>query len=160
LFWGGRHYRCISILESWDSKKGFIVSFIAENWTLVALVVTSGAMLLWPALSSGGGQHGVNANEVVRLMNREKAVVVDVCSADEYAVGHIAGAKNIPLDRLNDDLAGQVKNKSLPLVLVCASGVRSGRAVAVARKLGFEKVHSLTGGLSAWRTANLPVEKA
>jgi len=46
------------------------------------------------------------------------------------------------------------------LVLVCASGVRSGRAVAVARKLGFEKVHSLTGGLSAWRTANLPVEKA
>ena len=52
------------------------------------------------------------------------------------------------------------KSKSLPLVLVCASGVRSGRAVAVARKLGFEKVHSLTGGLSAWRTANLPVEKA
>jgi len=136
------------------------VSFIAENWTLVALVVTSGAMLLWPALTSGGGQHGVSANEVVRLMNREKAVVVDVCSADEYAVGHIAGAKNIPLDRLNGDLAGQVKNKSLPLVLVCASGVRSGRAVAVARKLGFEKVHSLTGGLSAWRTANLPVEKA
>ena len=136
------------------------MSFIAENWTLVALVITSGAMLLWPALSGGGGQHGVNANEVVRLMNREKAVVVDVCSADEYAAGHIAGAKNIPLDRLNDDLVGQVKNKSLPLVLVCASGVRSGRAVAVARKLGFEKVHSLTGGLSAWRTANLPVEKA
>ena len=136
------------------------MSFIAENWTLVALVITSGAMLFWPAPTSGGGQAGVNANEAVRLMNREKAVIVDVCSADEYGAGHIAGAKNIPLDRLNDDLPGQVKNKSLPLVLVCATGARSGRAVATARKLGYEKVFSLTGGLSAWRTANLPLDKA
>jgi rhodanese-related sulfurtransferase len=52
------------------------------------------------------------------------------------------------------------KNKSQPLILVCASGLRSKRAVAVAKKLGYEQAHSLTGGLKAWKEANLPIEKA
>jgi rhodanese-related sulfurtransferase len=38
--------------------------------------------------------------------------------------------------------------------------MRSGRAVAIARKLGYEKAQSLTGGLKSWRDANLPVERA
>ena len=53
-----------------------------------------------------------------------------------------------------------VKNKALPLILVCQSGGRSNRAVAIAKKLGYEQAQSLNGGLSAWRAANLPVEKA
>ena len=47
----------------------------------------------------------------------------------------------------------------LPLILVCQSGARSGRAVAIAKKLGFEQAQSLGGGLASWRAANLPVEK-
>ena len=57
-------------------------------------------------------------------------------------------------------LAGAVKNKSLPLILVCQSGARSARAVATAKTLGFEQAQSLGGGLAAWKSANLPVEKA
>jgi len=136
------------------------VSFITENWTLIALVLASGAMLMWPAMSAGGGKNGLNANEAVQLMNREKAVIVDVCNADEYAAGHILAAKNIPVDRLATDLPLQVKNKALPLLIVCASGIRSGKAAAAAIKLGYEKVYTLRGGMGAWRSANLPVEKA
>jgi rhodanese-related sulfurtransferase len=47
----------------------------------------------------------------------------------------------------------------MPVILVCASGVRSSRAVGVAKKLGFEKAFSLTGGMGAWRGAGLPVQK-
>jgi rhodanese-related sulfurtransferase len=71
----------------------------------------------------------------------------------------VGGAKNIPLDELEVKLAGVVKNKTVPLILVCQSGARSSRAVVIAKKLGFEKAQSLSGGLSAWKTANLPVEK-
>jgi rhodanese-related sulfurtransferase len=46
------------------------------------------------------------------------------------------------------------------LILVCASGARSSRAVATAKKLGYENVHSLSGGMGAWRSASLPVEKS
>ncbi len=135
------------------------MKFIIDNWMLISLAVVSGALLLAPVIQ-GAASQGLSAAEAVQLMNREKAVVVDVCEPAEFALGHIVGSKNIPLGQLEAKLAGAVKNKSLPLILVCQSGIRSSRAVAAAQKLGFEKAHSLGGGLSAWKTANMPVEKA
>jgi rhodanese-related sulfurtransferase len=136
------------------------VSFFLDNWTLFAVALASGGMLLFPVLTSGGGSAGLTPTEAVQLMNREKAAVVDVCSAEEFAMGHVAGAKNVPLAELEVKLVGAVKNKAVPLVLVCATGMRSRRAVALAKKLGYENARSLTGGMGAWRSANLPVEKA
>ena len=66
----------------------------------------------------------------------------------------------MPLGELEAKLPLLVKNKALPLILVCASGARSGRAVAIAKKLGYEQAQSLGGGLKAWKDANLPIEKA
>lgn len=135
------------------------MSFVIENWMLLLVALTAGCMLLWPLLSSGGGADALNPNEVVQWMNRDKAVVVDICGADEFAAGHVVGAKHVPLEQLEAKLPGVVKNKATPLVLVCSSGMRSKRALAVTRKLGFENVRSLAGGMSAWRAASLPVEK-
>jgi rhodanese-related sulfurtransferase len=84
-------------------------------------------------------------------------VVIDVCEPTEYAAGHVGGARSVPLGSL-DGSKDLPSNKTLPLIVVCASGVRSQRAVATLRKLGFEKAQSLNGGLKAWREANLPVE--
>ncbi len=136
------------------------MSFFLDNWILFSVALTSGALLLWPALTSGGGASGLNPTQVVQLMNREKATVVDVCEPGEFAQGHILGAKNLPLGQLQAQLAQTVKNKATPLVLVCASGMRSRGAVAIAKKLGYENAHSLVGGMGAWRSASLPVEKA
>lgn len=116
-------------------------------------------MLMWPMVK-GAGAGALSVEAAVQLMNREKAVVVDVCEPNEFAAGHIAGAKNIPLAQLEAKLAGTVKNKDLPLILVCQSGMRSKRALATAKQLGFVKAQSLSGGLGAWRGANLPVHKA
>ena len=102
---------------------------------------------------------GLNPAGAVQLINREKGVVIDVCEPGEFAVGHVGGAKNIPLAELESKLSGAVKNKALPLILVCQSGARSGRAVAIAKKLGYEQAQSLGGGMASWRAANLPVEK-
>jgi rhodanese-related sulfurtransferase len=131
-----------------------------DNWMLISVALASGGLLLWPAIAGGSTAGTVNPTDAVMMMNREKAVVVDVCSAEEYAAGHVAGAKNVPLGDLEAKLAGVVKNKTNPLILVCASGIRSKRAVAVAKKLGYENAHSLAGGTAAWRAASLPVDKA
>ena len=96
----------------------------------------------------------------MQRINREKAVVIDVCEPAEYQAGHVGGARSIPLGELEAKLPGAVKNKATPLVLVCASGMRSGRAVAIARKLGYDNAQSLSGGLKSWREASLPIEKA
>lgn len=125
---------------------------------LISVALASGGMLLWP-LVRGATEGGLTTTLAVQLINREKAVVVDVCEAEEFAAGHVGGAKHIALNQLEERLPAVVKNKTLPLILVCQSGARSGRAVAIAKKLGYEKAQSLAGGLSAWKRANLPVER-
>jgi rhodanese-related sulfurtransferase len=135
------------------------VKFVIDNWTLIAIALASAGMLFWPVLKGATGG-GLSAQDAVQLINREKAVVIDVCEANEFAAGHVGGAKNIPLGQLEEKLPATVKNKALPVILVCQSGARSNRAVAIAKKLGYEQAKSLGGGLGAWRTANLPIEKA
>ncbi len=135
------------------------MKFIIDNWTLIAVVLASGSLLVWP-LIAGANTAGLTPAAAVQSINRNKAVVIDVCESTEFAAGHVVGAKNVPLADLEAKLPGIVKNKTLPLILVCQSGGRSSRAVAIAKKLGYEKAQSLAGGLSAWKTANLPLEKA
>lgn len=135
------------------------MKFIIDNWMILSVALASGGMLLWPMLK-GGGPGALSAAAAVQLINREKAVVIDICDASEFAAGHVGGAKNVPLSQLEAKLPSVVKNKGLPLILVCQSGSRSSRAMAIAKKLGYDKAQSLSGGLTAWRTANLPVEKS
>ena len=135
------------------------MKFILDNWMLIAVALGSGFFLLLPVVQ-GAAASGISPTEAVQCMNREKGLVIDVCSAEEFAASHINGAVNVPLDQLEAKLPGVAKNKSTPLILVCAAGARSKRAQAMAQKLGYEKVHSLQGGLTAWKEANLPVVKA
>ncbi len=136
------------------------VQFVVDNWILFLAALSSGVMLLLPVMNKGaGGASKVSPTEAVQLINREKAVLIDVSENAEYASGHVAGAKNVPLGSLeaSNDLP---KNKTLPLVLVCPTGARAARAVGMLKKRGFEQTRVLAGGLRAWRDANLPIEKS
>ncbi len=136
------------------------VNFLIENWMLIGLALVSGGMLLWPVLTGGAGAGQVSPTDAVLMMNRDKAVVIDVCDQAEFDAGHVVGARHLPLNRVLEQLPTVAKNKSTPLIMVCASGIRSRGAVAMARKLGYEQVLSLAGGMKAWKAADLPVEKA
>lgn len=133
------------------------MKFLFDNWMLLSVALASGVALLLPVLSKG---QGLDPQGMVQLMNRDKAVVVDVCEPDEFSRGHVMGAKNLPLAQLEAKLGQLVKNKSTPVVMVCQVGARSARAAAAARKLGYENVQSLSGGLKAWVAASMPVEKS
>jgi len=141
------------------------VKFFLDNWYLFAMALTSGALLLWPMLKAGGGAGSVSTAEAVRLINREKGVLIDVCEPDEYAAGRVAGARNVPLGQLEGAIQGAhgkslPTNKTLPLLVMCATGARGGRAAAQLRKAGWEKAVAVAGGNNAWREANLPIEKS
>lgn len=133
------------------------MTFLIENWMLILLAATSGGLLLWPVLQGGGGG-SVGTAEAVRLINREKGVLIDVCEPSEFAAGHAVGARNIPLGAISGskDLPS---NKTLPLVVMCASGARASRAAGLLRKAGYEKATAVSGGMKAWREAGLPVDK-
>jgi rhodanese-related sulfurtransferase len=135
------------------------VTFLLENWHLILAAVVSGTLLLWPHIAGGARGGAVSTAEAVRLINRERAVLIDVSEPAEYAAAHAGGSKNVPFSKLEstNDLP---KNKALPLVVVCATGSRATRAVATLRKLGFANARALAGGLKAWREASLPVDKS
>ena len=153
-----RHLPIIAFLSV--SKLPALSSFFTDPivWILVLAALVSGGLLLWPALT-GARSGGVAPTEVVRLMNREKASVIDVSEPGEYAAGHIVGSRNIPLGRL--EVAPELpKNKSRPVVLVCASGKRAAKAAKALQAKGYSQAVVLAGGLAAWKAASLPVETA
>ena len=148
-----------SIIAVYPQTCGPPVKFFLDNWFLFAAALVSGGLLLWPLLNKGaGGSSKITPAEAVRLINREKAVLIDVSEPAEYAAAHATGSRSVPLASLesSNELP---KNKALPLVVVCPTGTRAARAVAALKKAGFENAQALAGGLAAWREANLPVEK-
>ena len=133
------------------------MEFVRNNLLLFVVAFVSGAMLLWPLVRRGAGGPWVTTSEATHLINREDALVVDVRDPGEYSTGHIIGARNVPVARLDD--ADLVKRKGKPVIVYCDTGERAGKAVAALKKQGFERVVNLTGGLRAWQQAGLPVEK-
>ena len=135
------------------------MEFITKNIFLVLVAVVSGGMLVWPLLRRGTGGPWVNTLEATQLINRSDALVIDLRTADEYAKGHILGAKNIPLADLERRAGELEKHKAKPVIVHCGHGNSSGAGVALLRNNGFASVHNLAGGFAAWQTAGLPVQK-
>jgi rhodanese-related sulfurtransferase len=133
------------------------VKFIIDHIFTVALVVLSGAALLFPALQPRGKR--ASALQATQLINRGKTTIVDVRSAAEFANGHLRDAKNIPLADLAQRIGELDKSKSRSVIIVCQSGARADKAVRQLAAAGFEDVVSLEGGLAAWQAAGLPVAK-
>ncbi|MCC4264349.1 rhodanese-like domain-containing protein [Oceanimonas baumannii] len=100
----------------------------------------------------------VPAQEAVMLINKQNAAVVDIRTAEEFRKGHIAGAINVPNSQLKANNLNLIeKYKDKPLVLVCESGMTTSGAGRLLSKAGFSQVHTLRGGMTDWRTQNLPV---
>ncbi len=91
------------------------------------------------------------------MVERGAVVVVDVREAHEFAAGHIPGAINLPLSAFS---AGQLPDSGgLPLVLNCAAGGRSAKALAQCDAARASVDGHLAGGMGAWVAAGLPVER-
>ncbi|RAK22360.1 rhodanese-related sulfurtransferase [Anoxybacillus vitaminiphilus] len=77
-----------------------------------------------------------------------KAQLIDVREPEEYAAGHILGARNIPLSQL------RMRMKELrpdqPIYLYCQSGLRSGRAAQMLYRKGYRDLYHLKGGFKQW----------
>lgn len=131
------------------------MSFLLENIVIIAIAVVSGGMLLWPMLGRVRGGQGVDTLTATQMVNQQHAVFVDIRSAEDYAKGHIAQARSVPLDQIDARAQSLPKNK--PLIVVCATGRSAGGAVSSLKAKGLENVVALSGGMQAWHQAGLPV---
>ena len=135
------------------------MQFIQDNFAIIMLVLASGLMLLWPVIGRRiSGVREVGTLEATQLINHQNAVVLDVREDSEFYAGHIPHSVHVPLRQLAKH-AELEKYKDRPVIAICRSGMRSGRACGVLRKKGFEQVYNLAGGITAWERANMPMEK-
>ena len=93
----------------------------------------------------------VDPAEVAELID-EGVTVVDVRETDEFAAGHLPGAKHVPRSYLESRIEGVVPDRSTQVILYCASGNRSAYAARTLKEeLGYEHVRSMTGGITLWK---------
>jgi molybdopterin/thiamine biosynthesis adenylyltransferase/rhodanese-related sulfurtransferase len=96
---------------------------------------------------------------VVREQMTNGAVVIDVRDPEEFAAGHLPGAKHVPRSYLESRIEGAVPDRSQHLILYCASGNRSAYAArTLLDDLGYEHVESMTGGITLWKDRGYEVE--
>lgn len=136
------------------------LEFAANHTLLVTALLFSFFLLVFTELRrQATGMTNVEPQAAVKLINAD-AVVLDLRSADSFALGHIVNAKNIPFDELEANQDKIDKFKSKPILAVCNAGVTSTRAVKSLHKAGVENVYGLKGGITAWTQASLPLVTA
>ena len=136
------------------------VEFSTQNWLLfLALFAIAGMLIGGEVLRKMRGVSSLSAAEALRLINDQEALILDVRDGGEYKEGHIPQARHIPLGALRDRLGELTKAKDKPIVVYCRNGAASQAACAQIKKSGIADVYSLSGGLSAWQEANLPVSR-
>lgn len=118
----------------------------------VAIVATEVARLF-------RGYKALRPAELVGLVNRDNALVIDLSASNDFEKGHIAGSKSVQPSQFDPESRILASAKALPVAVVCRTGQASADAAKRLRKAGFEQVYWLDGGILAWQQADLPLVK-
>ena len=125
------------------------------KWLLAALTIPALTLFMRSQASAEGAVKPDQA--AVLIKDKKDLQLIDVRTASEYAEGHLANAKLIPLQDLAQRLAEIDKSK--PVLLYCRSGHRSGNALKVLQEKGYKNASHVEGGIIAWQAAGLPVAR-
>lgn len=138
-----------------------VYEFIGNHPVLSgAFIILLIAWLGWEIARLGRKWRELDSLSAVRLINQDDAVVIDVSSSTDFAKGHIVGAINVTLSRIESGNKELLKLRERPILVYCRNGQSS---PAVANKLvalGFTQVNVLAGGLAQWLADQQPISRA
>jgi rhodanese-related sulfurtransferase len=110
------------------------------------------------ATTPDDGVRRISVEEARTALAEDRAVMLDVRGTVEYELGHIKGARLLPLGEIAKRAAELPREKLIVTYCACKHEGLSGHAVQELQKQGIENSAALVGGLDAWRAAGLPVE--
>lgn len=138
-----------------------VLEFVTQNIWLIAIVVASGLLLVWPEIQNfTGGSKTVSTLEATQLINQRHALVVDLRRAQDFELGHLPSARHIPVDELATKAEGLARFKARPVILVTTGNGPNTLAINTLKQQGFTDVFLLKGGITAWIEAQLPVVRS
>jgi len=138
-----------------------MVEFVTNHYILSGLFAALLVALVYTTVASQlSSLKELSTHEATLLINKEDAFILDIRPAAEFKKGHILGSKQIKADLVTKgDFGSLEKHKDKPIIVVCAMGMTAKRVANQLLKAGFEKVSILKGGIGAWQSASLPINK-
>lgn len=136
-----------------------ILAFTLNHWILSSALVLVLIFIFVEEIKSKQGGSKLSSQEATRLINSERATVVDLREKSLYENGHITDAIHLPQSSIMSSLSKINNLKNKPIILVDTTGHQS---IATRHKLskeGFTQLFILSGGVNAWKEAGLPLIK-
>lgn len=127
--------------------------FLSTTWTILLIIILYTLINDWIY-----GSHQISNNNAIFLINKKNAIVVDIRDNDDYLSGHIINSINISTKKnKNSNFLELTKFKENPLIIVHNNGILSHSIIQNFKKIGFEKIYILKGGIINWKANNLPL---
>ena len=137
-----------------------LFAFLARHPMLSLALAGITVALIYTELSRfWQGFKAIKPAGLTALVNGGQALVIDIRATNEFQQGHIAGSKNVLMSQFDPESKLLAPAKSLPVVVVCKTGMTATGAAKRLVKAGFSEVHVLDGGIAAWQQADLPLVK-
>ena len=138
-----------------------IITFLYAHWVLSSLfVVFFLAYIAFEMRVRFLGPKRLSPQEAVALLNQKDPILLDLRDKSKFDQGHIIKARQCAAGDLQPTLEKLKVSKEQPIILVCQLGQTTSATGTKLKKLGFTAVYQLSGGMQAWTTAELPVEKS
>tara|TARA_B100002051_G_C16687805_1_gene613620 strand:- start:971 stop:1399 length:429 start_codon:yes stop_codon:yes gene_type:complete len=134
-----------------------VIQFLIQHWLLSSLLLVLLLSYISLESQSGAGGQRVSASEAINLMNNHSATIIDTRDVDAFQKGHLINAKSIPAANLVADIKKRVKNKTQPILLVCATGKQSSGLLQQVKRAGYDRVLVLNGGIAEWSRQDYPL---
>lgn len=136
-----------------------LIAYIDHHpWLAAAAVVGAIVVVLYELRLLSENKASVSPQDMVRLMN-QGALLIDLRPAEHYTAGHVDGARQMSGEQILKAAETLKKYKEKVVVVYDDNGSLGASAVRQLNTQGFTKAFNLRGGLSAWRTENLPLTR-
>lgn len=134
-----------------------LFEFASSHWELVSVLIGLLFALWWTEKSKGG--QALSPMAVTQLLNQGNALVIDIRDKKEFAEGRITGSIHMPFTTFKDRISELEEHKGKHLIIADKMGQHSGGIGKMLKAEGFENVSRLSGGISEWKSSNIPLVK-
>lgn len=121
------------------------------SWIVEAILILLVIYFIARRLIPAKGVRSITAEELKQEMKNHNKQFIDVRNPGEFRPDHIRQFENIPLKKLSKNM--QPFSKDQEVIVICQTGIRSNEACKKLRRMGFEHVANVKGGMSAWHQA-------
>lgn len=135
-----------------------LIEFATNHYYLIAAWILTLVLFLLNESRKAG--KSVTPAEATRMINKEGALVLDIRTKKEWDTGRITGAIHMPLADLDRRVSELNAHKEKPVIVVCNMGQTASTATKKLRSAGFARAIRLSGGMTEWRSQNMPVVKS